>query len=191
MIAIILAGGESRRFGSQKAFYELDSEPFYKCVAQTLELSGQFDKLVISSNEAIAERFQDYPVVIDQHHYKNRGPLAGIYSVMTACPADAYLVISVDTPFITTAALHHLIKQYEGQLTVYRDDSQIHGTIGIYPHHLKAVIKQLLDNDKLALRHLFNENTDYIDVAAVPGNWYANINTMNELAIMKEGERDD
>ena len=191
MIGVVLAGGESRRFGSQKAFHLLEGQSFYERVARTMEMSRQFSDIVISANDAIADNFDAYSVIIDEQQYKNHGPLAGIYSVMNAFPDVDCCVISVDTPFITTEAIDYLVNQYAGRLTLYRDDHHIHPTIGIYPAWLKPVIKHLLDNQQLALRHLFNNNTCYINVASVPGNWHANINTQSDLIMIKEGERHD
>ncbi|WP_165981032.1 molybdenum cofactor guanylyltransferase [Macrococcus lamae] len=191
MIGIILAGGESRRFGSQKAFHKLDGQPFYRRIARVMEASEQFSRIVISSNTTIADHFEGYPVIIDHDCYINHGPLAGIYAVMETCPADAYMVISVDTPYITTAAINVLAGEYKGNLTVYKDNIQIHGTIGIYPNDLKPTIHRLLDEKRLAIRNLFTEDTKYVNVTQVPGNWYANINTPGDLAAKKAGELDD
>ncbi|ULG72105.1 molybdenum cofactor guanylyltransferase MobA [Macrococcus brunensis] len=180
MIGVILAGGESRRFGSQKALYELEGKPFYQYVYDTLVASSQFEQVVINTNAQLKDAFKQ-EVIVDDSRYQGLGPMAGIYTVMAAVPDDAYFVVSVDTPFLTTEAVNYLIEHFQGNTTVYRDYEQIHATIGIYPHKLKKTIKQYLDHRDLRLRALFDEETTYIDVSAVPGHWYQNINRPEDL----------
>ncbi|TDM02315.1 molybdenum cofactor guanylyltransferase [Macrococcus carouselicus] len=180
MIGVILAGGESRRFGSQKAFHMLDGKPFYQHIHDTMVKSGCFEAVVINTNEVLASRFS-MPVIVDDSQYAGLGPLTGIYSVMNEVPYESYFVISVDTPFITTRAIEHLISHYQGNITVYRDSEQIHATIGIYPVTLKTMIEHQLKTRCLSIRQLFDEQTKYIDVGDIPGHWYANINHPEDL----------
>ena len=79
MKAIILAGGRSERFGSQKAFAQINGQPFYQHLVETLTATNMFNQIIISTNKDLAPHF-DYPhVVIDEVAHENKGPLAGIY----------------------------------------------------------------------------------------------------------------
>lgn len=160
----------------------MGGRPFYAHVYHALLQAG-LNEIVISSNKRLADKFGQYEVIVDDMSYQQCGPLAGLYTVMDCKPSDSYLVISVDTPFITSEAIRYLIANYTGNITVYKDE-QIHAAIAIYPY-MKDEIQQLLDEQRLALRNLFDEQTVYIDVDAVPGNWHANINTPHDL---REGE---
>ena len=180
MIGVILAGGESRRFGSQKAFYKINGKPFYQHVYDALLDSSQFQQVVINTNAQLKDAFNQQ-VIVDASRYQGLGPMAGLYTVMTEIPDNAYFIVSVDTPFMTTEAVNCLIEHFQGNTTVYRDCEQIHATIGIYPHKLKQTIKHHLDRRDLRLRGLFDEQTTYIDVSEVPGHWYHNINRPEDL----------
>ncbi|GGB08343.1 molybdenum cofactor guanylyltransferase MobA [Macrococcus hajekii] len=190
MIGVILAGGESRRFGSQKALHLLEGKPFYQHIYETMEACQRFDTIVINTNQQLADAFK-YPVIVDNIAYQGMGPLAGLYTVMNEVPAEAYFIVSVDTPFINVEAIHHLIHHFHGNTTVYRDNTQIHATIGIYPAAIKEKIEQQLKHHQLRLRQLYDEHTQYVNVNEVKGEWYANINCPEDLKGVCEHDRTD
>jgi molybdopterin-guanine dinucleotide biosynthesis protein A len=68
MKAIILAGGRSERFGAQKAFAEIQGQYFYQRIIDVLEATNMFNKIIISTNEALAPKFDYSDVVIDAPH---------------------------------------------------------------------------------------------------------------------------
>ena len=102
MKAIILAGGQSERFGKPKAFAKIHSQMFYKRIIEVLEATNMFNEIIISTNEILAHEFDYDNIVIDHAKNKGKGPLAGIYSVMKQHTDETlFFVISVDTPMIT------------------------------------------------------------------------------------------
>lgn len=53
MKAIILAGGESRRFGRPKAFAEVEGQMFYQRIIKVLESTNMFNDILISTNNQL------------------------------------------------------------------------------------------------------------------------------------------
>ena len=78
MKAMILAGGHSERFGKPKAFAEIEGQPFYKKIINTLTSTNMFNEVIISTNEQLAPLFEHQNVVIDDNNSRNKCPLAGI-----------------------------------------------------------------------------------------------------------------
>ena len=81
MKAIILAGGESSRFGKAKALLKLIINILSKII-ETLKSTNMFNRIIISTNSQLASQFEYEYVIIDDEHHQNKGPLTGIYSVM-------------------------------------------------------------------------------------------------------------
>ncbi|MCI2781275.1 NTP transferase domain-containing protein, partial [Staphylococcus lugdunensis] len=109
MKAIILAGGHSERFGQPKAFATIDNEPFYKKIIQVLQDTNMFNDIIISTNDKLAPFFDYSNVMIDEVKVSDKGPLAGIYTVMKAYQdEELFFVVSVDTPMITGKAISGL-----------------------------------------------------------------------------------
>lgn len=72
MKAMILAGGHSERFGKPKAFAEIEGQPFYKKIINTLTSTNMFNEVIISTNEQLAPLFEHQNVVIDDNNSRNK-----------------------------------------------------------------------------------------------------------------------
>src|SRR5690625_1015821 len=100
MIGIVLAGGQSRRFGSPKAFAKKDGKEFYQYSIDAIK--QLVNSVVISTNDQLEKNFSitGYEMITDIEKFKEKGPLAGIYTVMNTFSAEWYMVIPVDVPFM-------------------------------------------------------------------------------------------
>lgn len=96
---IILAGGKSSRMGKDKGLCDFKGKALVSYAIETLRpLCGN---LMISANyfpEKYAEF--DLPVIADE--VKNIGPMGGILSCLKQSHTQHNLVLSCDTPFVTT-----------------------------------------------------------------------------------------
>ncbi|KZD00475.1 MULTISPECIES: molybdenum cofactor guanylyltransferase MobA [unclassified Thalassospira] len=99
-LGLVLAGGEARRMGGNKAFREVGGKSLIGRVIDVAQ--AQCDQVMISSN-AGAEAFADYglPVVAD-HPKPGQGPLGGILGGLKALPdgIDWLVTFPVDCPIV-------------------------------------------------------------------------------------------
>ncbi|MDZ7643191.1 MAG: NTP transferase domain-containing protein [Woeseiaceae bacterium] len=103
----MLAGGESRRMGSDKALLSRGGETQLGHAYRLL--AGCTEQAWISTREsqaAGAERAR-YPQIVDR--YAGLGPLAGILSAMDQAPDAAWLVLACDLPNVDEATLRALL----------------------------------------------------------------------------------
>lgn len=196
MKAMILAGGHSERFGKPKAFAEIEGQPFYKKIINTLTSTNMFNEVIISTNEQLAPLFEHQNVVIDDNNSRNKGPLAGIYSVMKQySDEELFFVVSVDTPMITSKAISglyqfmisHLIED-RLDIAAFKDAETKIPTIAFYSPHALKTIEAALQSDDYSLRHVYNQlSTDWLDVSEIhsPHYWYDNINYQQDLDSLK------
>lgn len=99
MLGVVLAGGESRRMGRDKAFLEADGEPLWKRQVGVLRDAGA-GRVVL-----IRRRGQD-PVAYDDCHFDvftGCGPLAGIHAALEIGGHPHVGVLAVDMPGIDAA----------------------------------------------------------------------------------------
>ena len=99
--AIILAGGQSRRMGQDKALLDVGGQPLIQRVID--RLGGHFSDILISG--AGYEQF-GLPVVPDA--YEGAGSLGGICSAVAASPTDHAFVVACDMPFVNLELIRHL-----------------------------------------------------------------------------------
>lgn len=95
-LGVILAGGLSSRMKQDKATLPRDQHTMLE-FSQAMLKKCNVDDVVISGNN---HQIKD--------HYKNLGPLAGIFSVLQQCPAKALLIMPIDLPLIDSATLTQL-----------------------------------------------------------------------------------
>jgi molybdopterin-guanine dinucleotide biosynthesis protein A len=117
----VLAGGRSRRFGSDKRLVELDGVTL---LGRTLALAGGLgeDLLVVVADEADAGRLSDVLAAHRSAHGGHDGalrvvtdtrtgigPLAGLEAALTAARHELVLVLAADHPLLTEPLLRLLL----------------------------------------------------------------------------------
>jgi len=99
----VLAGGQSRRMGTDKALLEFEGKPLIACALE--RLSG-FSEIFVSAAAAESYAFTGARIVPDEH--PGMGPLGGFISALRAADSDYVCFRPVDAPLIP-AELHYLI----------------------------------------------------------------------------------
>ena len=103
--AFVLAGGKSRRMGSDKALLELYGRPLLE---HMLELARSVcPQVCVVGNPEKFSRLA--PVIPDL--YAGQGPLAGIHAGLTHSETNLNLILGVDLPFLEADFLSYLISQ--------------------------------------------------------------------------------
>jgi len=102
----VLAGGQSSRMGSDKAFLEWQGRTLLQ---RSLDLLSS-----VAARIAIvgaADKFSTYGTVVEDH-FTARGPLAGIHAALrSSIAADFNLIVAVDLPLLSESFLRFLLEQ--------------------------------------------------------------------------------
>jgi molybdopterin-guanine dinucleotide biosynthesis protein A len=164
---IILAGGKSTRFRTDKALALLDGKPLVRWVAEAL--SGVTDELVISvasrkdGNRYASAIGRGVKIAVDSS--AGIGPIAGLLSSFSISSGDYVAVAPCDAPFIKPALYELLFEMVKGK------DGAV-PKIGENYEPLIAVYRRIAMLD--ALKKVLSEGKSrpvnayrYIDIAAV------------------------
>jgi molybdopterin-guanine dinucleotide biosynthesis protein A len=146
--AVILAGGQSRRMGANKALLDIGGRPLIQIlVGRIRPLTG---RIYISSNDCLSYQFLDIPVIPDL--FAGHGPLAGFHSAMARKLSSLYVMLACDLPNLQTPFLANLVEMAEGF------DAAIPRTGDGLPHPLCAVYRDTcLPSVERALRRGANK----------------------------------
>jgi molybdopterin-guanine dinucleotide biosynthesis protein A len=103
---LVLAGGESRRMGRDKALLLRDGESLLAYVVRLLE--AHTDKVFVSARAEQSDESQrrQFPQIVDR--YRDLGPVAGILSAMDEYPGVDWLVVACDLPNIDAQTISEL-----------------------------------------------------------------------------------
>ncbi len=104
--AIVLAGGQSRRMGRDKALIVFQGKPIIAHVIDTLcEMTN--DVLVISNR---SEVYGSFGARLAPDYDPPCGPLGGIAAGLQAAQHDLAVMVACDMPFLSVRLLQHLVE---------------------------------------------------------------------------------
>lgn len=155
MRGLILAGGESSRMGTDKAFLEIAGVPFWQ---QSVRLLQTFtSEIVISCHP---ENFDtiDWPdKTKDQAAYAGHGPISGILSAMELYPGP-WLLLACDYPLLTAEDIRFLLshRDTEAVATVFQhpESGFAEPLIGIYESGFLPLLKNYFASGKDSMQKL-------------------------------------
>ncbi|MBO9602152.1 MAG: molybdenum cofactor guanylyltransferase [Novosphingobium sp.] len=171
ILGVVLAGGRSSRFGSDKALAELGGKPL---LAHAVERLGAWcDDVVVAGRETAAARgIADWP-------RPDMGPLGGIAAGLRHAEAEGFesaLTCSVDS-FDLPADLPELL----GEPPCYLADQPV---IGHWPAGAARALETILTTDG---KHSLRQFVDAIGARPVKTDAKAaNINTPADLAAVEK-----
>ena len=101
---VILAGGRSTRFGSNKALAIVNGKPLIHNVADLM--SGLFQECLLVTNTPEEYDFLSLPMTSDRH--KGSGPLAGIHAALQEVSETRAFVVACDMPNLSPELIQYL-----------------------------------------------------------------------------------
>jgi molybdopterin-guanine dinucleotide biosynthesis protein A len=181
---VVLAGGQSRRFGSNKALAAIGNSTLIERLIRTLE--SIFPHLVIVTNQPQDFEFLNLPMIED--YVKGLGPLGGIYSALHAIGDPYAFVAACDMPDLSPELIRFLLRLREGyDVVVPRIETWLEPLHAVYSKRCLGPIKNLLDRGERQVFQFFSQvKVRYVDLwemqEVAPGHCYFyNINTRDDL----------
>jgi len=108
--AFIIAGGKSRRFGSDKMLYEYEGVPLIERVYRVV--SGVFRDIAIVGDGGGRFAFLKAPCVPDL--VRGAGPMGGVYTALTHSRTERCFVVAGDMPHLNGELMRYLVSVSEG-----------------------------------------------------------------------------
>ena len=181
---IVLAGGQSRRMGRNKALLELEGQTL---IARVLErLSPLCDELIISANDV--ELYADLPVQVVPDLIAGRGALSGIHAGLATMRHDKAVVVACDMPFLSLSLLRYMVVMSSGyDVVAPRVDGFFEPLHAVYSARCVEPIAQLIAKGprrvvdlyrQIRLREVTKADVQLFDAALS----FVNVNTHKEWA---------
>ncbi|EGS37353.1 hypothetical protein HMPREF9102_1486 [Limosilactobacillus oris F0423] len=154
MIGIVLAGGQSLRFGRDKATCQLPGQKYSNVQLAVNKLSA-CEQIIVCANRANQGKIKSQlgsgiTIVCDLAEYANHGPLAAIATATSLRTGDVdYQTLPVDYPNLTPATVNRIAAQPN---TVAATVGHAHYTIAHFRCSHRQVVNWLAHGD-WRLRH--------------------------------------
>ena len=187
LTAVLLAGGESRRMGRDKATIEFDGQPLWKRQVETLR-SLVPERILVSARikpawlPADAEFVQDDP--------PSGGPLSGLTKALAAMRTTHLVALAVDMPFMTSeqlAVLRELAAQGRGVVPVIGE--RVEALAAVYPVNAAVDCATALDGTDFSLQRVIRKLAaqEKVRLYAVPVEDEHFYRSVNEPSDFEEG----
>jgi len=185
---VILAGGESRRLGQNKALLRIGGRTLIERVVEAIApLTAEVIVVVASPEQAAALPLPPSVRVVSDRH-PGCGSLGGIFSGLAASREPWILAMACDMPFLNPTLLRHLMTARRGvDAVVPYLEGQPQPLHALYRKTCLAHIESRLRAGQLKIASLFAAvRVRYVDEATIdridPGHRsFFNINTPADL----------
>jgi molybdenum cofactor guanylyltransferase len=182
--AVLLAGGESRRMGQDKATILFRNAPLWQIQVDLLR-NLLLQELFISGQADPIWRPADIEFVPDDQ--PSRGPLSGIAAVLSRIRTDHLLALAIDMPFMTESYLRSLCEKVErGVGVVPIIENRAEPLAAIYPpeahdHAIAALSGSDFSLQSLARKLIAAGKLQPIQVSANEKVFFRNLNEPADL----------
>lgn len=182
VFGLVLAGGQSRRMGTDKALLLNDGETQLARAVRLLEEHTRGAFVSTSKNQADDAERRKYPQIVDR--YTDIGPIAGILSALDSDPESTWLVLACDLPNIDGRTIRYLLDSSSGQqpFTAFRSsyDGLPEPLCALYRPAAREIIRKFVEAGTICPRKiLINSDTELLEQPD-PGA-LDNINTPEDL----------
>lgn len=182
----IIAGGQSRRMGADKALLKLGEQTLIERVIAASSALGQCETILIT-NQPDAYRHLGLPMYADI--MPGKGSLGGIYTALAQASNPAALVLACDMPFISSELLRYMVARMRAttDIVVPRVAGYPQALHAIYRKTCLAPIRAQLAANRLKIIRFYDQmNVSYLDEADyapydAAGLAFTNVNTPAEL----------
>jgi len=180
----VLAGGKSSRMGKDKGLIEFKGKKMVEHATQALE--GLCSNISIISNQ---DEYEAFPYLVYADIVRDKGPLAGICTALTQSKTEVNVIISCDSPFVSSALLSYLFDQLEDfDAVVPAYQGRVYPLTAIYNKSCLEALNESLSKDELKVKEVIKSlNTKIIELnVELPffnERLMTNINTPKELEL--------
>ncbi|MBQ8975703.1 MAG: molybdenum cofactor guanylyltransferase [Oscillospiraceae bacterium] len=151
--AVILAGGKSRRMGSDKPRLVYNGKTFLQSAVD--RFSQAFDRVLVSV--ADRDKYADMGFEFVEDIYPGCGPMAGLHAALSACRGDGVFLVAADMPFADPAAALRMIQLCgEYDICALRDkNGRVEPLFAYYKRALIPLAEELLKSGQYKMYALF------------------------------------
>ena len=193
ILAVVLAGGKSRRFGEDKNHIKLGDKTLLEHVLSKID--NKFEEILVVSNQKL-EIKNTKKLTIISDCFKDLGPLVGVLSSMKWVKENqkTYKWIATfpsDTPFFKTSIIEEYkkrIRTNKSLLYFIKSNNKRHNIFGLWSISLLETLENdLVNNNFRKVEEWANKiGVKTIDIKITNFDPFFNINTKEDLEEAKK-----
>jgi molybdopterin-guanine dinucleotide biosynthesis protein A len=149
---VLLAGGESRRMGVDKATFLFRAKPLWQVQIETLRKLRPAE-IFVSARTDPSWRPDDVQFIADSP--PSCGPLSGLAASLVKIHTAHLLALAIDMPFMTENYLLSMCDAIEpGRGVVAKIDNRVEPLAAVYPREAEIDFRIALEGTDLSLQNI-------------------------------------
>ena len=182
--AVLLAGGEARRMGRDKATIEFEGAPLWQRQLELLRVMGP-QQLFVSARTMPDWLPHDVELLLDDP--PSRGPLSGLTKALAAMRTTHVIALAVDMPFMTGEEMRELLSHATSDAGVVPIISnQAEPLAAIYPAQSAADFVTALSGPDFSLQRIVRRLSDdgkvrLVAISETKAPLYRSVNAPGDL----------
>jgi len=184
LTGIILSGGKGSRLGEEKGLALFNGKPLVSYAIEVLQpICG---KLIISANNQI-EEYKQYGFDVVQDEVPGVGPMGGILTCLKKSESRFNLILSCDTPFMSSAVFEYLLESADRyQVVAPKHDGFVEPLCSVYATNVLWELQHSIESGNFKMYDFFKK-VEFKTIDISPGlpfysdDLFVNINTPKEL----------
>ncbi|MDR1246860.1 MAG: molybdenum cofactor guanylyltransferase [Clostridiales Family XIII bacterium] len=173
-IAVILAGGQSRRMGRDKLKLLYENETLLQRAARLY--SEHFDKIYLSVGDS--GKYADAGIESIEDIYRGCGPMAGLHAALLRTGADGIFLMAADLPFANPETARFITKRGQGRdaCIIKTETGHYEPLFGYYAKTMLPRAQEALEAGMYSMIGLYrNSDVCFIGAAELGDLWRENM----------------
>jgi molybdopterin-guanine dinucleotide biosynthesis protein A len=179
IVAVVMAGGRSKRMGSDKGLIKYKNKEHRYYMVDMLKTI--FNDVVISVPfDFTTPIYNNYRYVKDV--VKDLGPFGGLYSIFKVFPDKAIFIIATDMPEVELKHVKYLLenRNVNSIATCYKNkDGFVEPLFAIWENQSSEIVNKLISENKLSMKMILKNHKSTI-IPIPDEKALININTEEE-----------
>jgi molybdenum cofactor guanylyltransferase len=184
--AVLLAGGESRRMGTDKATFLLGGKPLWQIQLETLQ---KLEPREVFVSARIDPPWRRDEVVFVADVQPSRGPLSGLAASVNRMSTSHLLALAIDMPWMNNKYLEFLCAQIEpGRGVLPKIGDRAEPLAAVYPREAAFETGNALAGTDFSLQSLACDLVAVGKLRAIPvtrqeEKFFRNMNELSDLEL--------
>jgi molybdopterin-guanine dinucleotide biosynthesis protein A len=187
MTGIILAGGDNRRMGTNKAFLPFGNERLIDRIVRVCK--DIFQEVMIVTNAPIDYVDHDCTIITDI--ITGKGALGGIYTGLFYASHDHAFVVACDMPFLNKPFIEYMITRCTPvDIVVPKGPDGLQPLHAIYSRRCLPAIRRFIEQDQMNISNLYKGSKTLMITEDIfkpfdpEGKMFFNVNTQKDFELI-------
>ncbi len=183
--AALIAGGRSRRMGTDKAFLDWGGRPLWEHQLEKLRALESSWLMVSCREDQAIPPLSNVLQVADA--WPDSGPLGGVASCLRVCDSPLLVVLGIDLPLLPVPFLKLLINECTDRCgaVISLGGDYFEPLAAVYPRAMLALAEEQIAVGRLAMQAFIRRGVELSLMRCVKlaadARWFTNVNAPRDL----------